>query len=175
MKTLGYKPGVEVRAHVEHLDRLAKGKNPIADLLLEHGKEYRGSAFPLSMDRGPKKHCYKNALKLCYEHGELHYGEGYAVSAGLGVPLAHGWAVDPYGNVLDPTWDEPEKCDYFGIDIPVDVAGKITFHLEYYSVLGNLWRAPRSDPEYGITYDNILAAIRRHNPKEENPLERFAA
>ncbi len=77
-----------------------------------------GQKLPKSIKQGKKKECFKNALLLAEARGWT-YCEGFAHAI---IPTHHAWVLDDKGNVVDPTWDEPEKCFYAGILFDTDKA-----------------------------------------------------
>ena len=81
------------------------------EFVLEHGKPYRARPLPEVYKRGTIKQCYKNSFLLSLET-DLTYVEGFADNI---IPVSHAWCVDRDGNVIDPTWPNPENCEYFGI------------------------------------------------------------
>lgn len=94
--------------------------------VLDNGVPMDAGQLPESIPQGEKKLCYPNAFELrlkllcgryggVYEPGELEYCEGYARSS-HGIVTLHGWLFDNVsGLVIDPTWDDPEDCAYFGV------------------------------------------------------------
>jgi hypothetical protein len=76
------------------------------------------------------KECYYNAQLMALD-SNIKYYEGYAVSGQLplgydrkkrefvhlNIPIEHAWLV-LNGKVIDITWHDLSKPDYFGIEIP---------------------------------------------------------
>lgn len=84
--------------------------------LLAYGRDWKPSeASPAWLVMGPKRNCFANALAYAVDRSDVYYVEGYAVDRQLGIPMEHAWLVDNRGSVIDPTWDDPEENDYFGI------------------------------------------------------------
>lgn len=93
-------------------------------LVLDRGQPWPGTRLPRIAVRGPMKMCYDNTLRLVRAARRrplrlpLRYVEGYAIPwiDGRGyIPVQHAWAIDPDGDVWDPTWPEPERSAYYGI------------------------------------------------------------
>jgi len=63
----------------------------------------------------PPKQCFTNAARLVGRYPKLTYVEGFAVRESIGFPMHHAWAVDADRNVIDPTWNAPEDCAYWGV------------------------------------------------------------
>lgn len=76
-----------------------------------NSKPVQGSALPSGIKRGPMGNCFENAITLALEKNWT-YCEGFAISI---LPVHHAWCVDENGQVIDNTWDEPERCVYAGI------------------------------------------------------------
>jgi hypothetical protein len=84
--------------------------------LLAYGRDWNPSVVsPSWLVMGPKRNCFGNALAYAVDRGDVYYVEGYALDRQLGMPMQHAWLVDDRGSVIDPTWDDPEENDYFGI------------------------------------------------------------
>lgn len=77
-----------------------------------------GQKLPKGIKQRKKKQCFKNAMLLAQERGWT-YCEGFAHAI---IPMHHAWVLDDKGNIVDPTWDEPEKCFYAGIPFDTDKA-----------------------------------------------------
>lgn len=83
-----------------------------ARAIRDHGAVFTSQALPPEFERGPKKKCFMNAGRLAMERDDLIYCEGIAHNI---IPVEHAWCIDREGKVIDPTWDEPEKCAYVGV------------------------------------------------------------
>lgn len=91
------------------------------ELVLQHGRAYEAQPLPERYRRDVPKYCYHNAQTLAARsRGKLRYVEGYAMRADLGIPMQHAWCIDEQDRVVDPTWIDPEKAEYFGV--PFDMA-----------------------------------------------------
>ena len=91
----------------------------VGDFYLLLGHQFTASALPLNIDRGEQRQCYRNAGELALSSSKLAYCEGFARPAGL-IPVHHAWCVDACGQVVDPTWAQPELASYFGIALKRD-------------------------------------------------------
>lgn len=112
----------------EELEKMASGWETLAPgrpnrerLTLTHGREFTPAPLPAHVERGLPKFCFWNAQRLAgRSRGKLRYVEGFGLRPMLGFPFHHAWCVDADGRVVDPTWDNPEVCEYFGV--PFDMA-----------------------------------------------------
>jgi hypothetical protein len=84
------------------------------DFVLRYGKVYRAGPLPKRYVRRTPKACFYNARRLVLAAKGLEYCEGYAIRAKIPLPIHHAWAVKGE-TVIDPTWGEPETCEYLGI------------------------------------------------------------
>jgi hypothetical protein len=84
----------------------------------------RGRAFDPPADRlpdgvlpGVPGYCFSNAHNLVRADRRFLYAEGYAVRAGVPLPVAHGWAVERRtGAVVERTWvGGSPPLGYFGV------------------------------------------------------------
>lgn len=108
---------------IEHLLELTasieNASNAYGKFLLSHGRHWQAAARPATVRRGIIKRCYLNSQKLVLhsknDDNQLIYVEGYAVPHLAPTPVFHAWLVDRHGNVVDPTWDQPQHCSYFGV------------------------------------------------------------
>lgn len=89
-----------------------------AQFVLKHGKRYEAQPLPKEFSRMPYHDCFKTAANLAG------VGRGTYVT-GIGIwnynPMPHAWIIDSNERVIDPTWDDPEKNEYYGIVIPTDM------------------------------------------------------
>ena len=88
---------------------------------LKYGLQFTPQPFPSKFKKwhGEMGDCSLNALLLaCAYQNELHYVEGFALSAKIAAesPHLHAWCVDNDGNVVDPTWrDKLMGQEYCGL------------------------------------------------------------
>ena len=78
--------------------------------------------------------CFKNAFNLLTVRDDLTYVEGYAFWF---LPVLHAWCVDAAGNVVDPTWDDPQDRRYFGVPFDRDFVFATAKERERYGVIEN--------------------------------------
>jgi hypothetical protein len=88
---------------------------------LKHGRFFEAQPLPKPYRRGEMKRCFANTAELVKRHPDLTYCEGWCVAM---IACHHAFAVDPQGRVVDPTWDEPERCLYFGVPFTRDALMK---------------------------------------------------
>jgi hypothetical protein len=91
------------------------------EYLFLHGEQFsavdKEKSEKIRTDRLCKlKECYYNAQLMALD-SDMKYYEGYAVSGQLPLPVNHAWLVSN-GKVIDTTWHDLNKPDYFGIEIP---------------------------------------------------------
>jgi hypothetical protein len=84
------------------------------ELVLECGRVMKPKPLPKNVKRGQPRLCYANCQRLVLKNRSLTYVEGYAMAAGVSIPLQHAWLLDADGYVIDLTW-EPSGCCYLGI------------------------------------------------------------
>lgn len=98
---------------------LAPGQPTAEALVLRHGREFAGRPLPARYAQGTPKHCFYNAQTLAARsRGRLRYVEGFGITS-IGLPLPHAWCIDPDERLVDPTWQTPESCYYYGVVIPM--------------------------------------------------------
>ena len=108
------------------------GSNLLGKIILKHGIYGRGVRH--SYLRGRMKECFSNAAHRALE-GPMHYVEGYAMRKGIGFPIHHAWNIDPDGEIIDVTWDDPWDCEYLGIKFTHDVLLRELLKNEVYGLL----------------------------------------
>lgn len=112
------------------------GQRSLFGFVKDRGRLYTPAAFTLNRRGHAKKMCFMNALHLAMDHPELTYVEGYGVAL---MPTLHAWCITGEGIVVDPTWDAPERCAYYGIPFDLAFAKQTVFRQQTYGLL--------SDPE----------------------------
>lgn len=120
--------------------------------VLAYGRSFESKPYPKSLNkyRGEDEHaCFKNAWWLVLESdGKYRYVEGYAAPGTSLVQLGdavypnailHGWVIDRYDRVIDPTW--PEKGGvYFGVVFDFDYLMRTSVRgREHTCLIGNQW------------------------------------
>lgn len=110
------------------------------EFVLHHGEFFKSNAFDdkkYSRALRTKKECFRNAFELALMNDNLVYCEGYAVDI---LPLHHAWCVEKdTGKVVDPTWNNPESCIYFGVPFKLEFARHTVVSNEIYGVLDGYW------------------------------------
>ncbi|MEG4431561.1 hypothetical protein QUA95_15905 [Microcoleus sp. F10_A2] len=86
------------------------------ELVLECGRVMEPRPLPKNIKQGQPSFCYANCQRLVLKNRSLTYVEGYAMAAGVSIPLHHAWLLDANGYVIDPTWETPGCC-YLGIPL----------------------------------------------------------
>ena len=87
-------------------------------LVLDRGAVFKGSFLPETVRPGAPKLCFENAYRLSRKtKGRLRYCEGFGLRTTIGFPIHHAWCVDQDGRVVDPTWSDPDACEYLGITL----------------------------------------------------------
>lgn len=85
-------------------------------LVLECGTMIELKPLPKTIKMGQPRLCYANCQQLALKNRSLTYVEGYAIAAGVSLPLHHAWLLDTDGCAIDPTWETPGCC-YLGIPL----------------------------------------------------------
>jgi hypothetical protein len=114
---------IEIQNYLRLLADMESGARAFATFVLEHGREWNSAVFDLPFGKGPPRACYHNSQAMLFSDMRRRrpvgfvYVEGYACSAAVGFPFVteHAWLVDTDGNVVDPTWDDPQHSAYFGV------------------------------------------------------------
>ena len=123
------------------------------DFVLKNGIPFISQKLPKGYKRGIVKECYTNAYRLAIDE-DLVYVEGYAYS-GL-IPVLHAWCLDKDDKVIDPTWENPEDCGYFGIPIDEKYLIGTVMAKGTYGVIDNWkdrWPMLTEDPEEWLHSD----------------------
>lgn len=116
-----------------------------------YGQEFTAQTLPSDVERGEPKECYRNASLLVMQRPDLTYAEGFASPANLpGLTFMHAWAVDSNGNVIDPTWDNPEHSTYFGVKYDRSAYLKYLYTAKIYGVMGSTHNNARKAIETGV-------------------------
>lgn len=93
------------------------GRMGVSVELIAHrvGRPFHPAPLPGHVPRAVPMRCFENAANLAIRDPGLAYAEGVALDPGIPLPVHHAWVVDPGGRVVDPTWPDPERCEYIGI------------------------------------------------------------
>ena len=112
-------------------------------LILDLGITFKSKInSPLS---GKRNECYKNCFQnLILSHrtndSNLYYCEGFAAHEGIGLIVAHAWLVNDLGEVIDPTWRDPQSFInpvYFGVVFNWEFVMAVAAKTEVYGILDN--------------------------------------
>lgn len=123
-----------------HPDFVIGGSNnpAVHRYVAAYGEAHTPAPLPEGIEQGAPRECYKNASLLVMGHPELTYAEGFAKSDRTGeMVFQHAWAVTKDGVVVDPTWDTPEKNEYFGVRYERAAYLKYLYTAKIYGVLGS--------------------------------------
>jgi hypothetical protein len=109
---------------IEYLKALSGLEHIPSIFTLRMGRAWTAQPLPAWVARGPMRQCYENAGTLCIENRNLTYVEGYALSPGL-PPIHHAWCVDADGCVIDNTFQDSDRVQYFGVPIRAKTLRKL--------------------------------------------------
>lgn len=153
---------------VERWTRL--GHTPLLDtFILRNGHVGNGQARPRGTKKLRAKACFANASRFIVAHDNAsglpfyNYVEGYAVNPDIGMFIHHAWVEDLDHNVIDQTWDDPEKCFYFGVTFtPKELIAELVKN-QYYGLLDtgvglNVDLMTARDPGIRDVLDKAMAA-----------------
>lgn len=111
--------------------------NSCEELVLHEGKHFAGTPLPKQFKHGKMKLCYMNSFYLAEkESNKLIYCEGIATGI---IPVVHAWCITHDGIVVDPTWRDSEKCDYWGIPFRMEFVIYTMLKTKVFGVLDN-WK-----------------------------------
>lgn len=115
------------------------GQRNVYQFLLDLGEEYEGAPLPAGEPQGEVRQCFSNALTLAVLRGWV-YVEGYAMSP-VGLAVHHAWCVtdEESRTVIDPTWDHPEKCSYYGIQFQTEWVMDLSYTGEALEEYARAW------------------------------------
>lgn len=82
------------------------------EFVLDQGQAFTPAPLPDDIARAEPGQCYANAQRLVMRRNDLRYVEGIATSV---IQMWHAWCITADGQVVDPTWDNPENRCYFGV------------------------------------------------------------
>jgi hypothetical protein len=105
-----------IKQYADAYSRLGQAKSQYSEIL-KWGREFPAAPLPEYVERGTPRECFQNCLNIA-DDANLIYCEGFAIRPSLGMLIHHAWCIDPdTEEVVDPTWERPEECKYFGIDL----------------------------------------------------------
>ena len=109
-------------AHVEMASRGAGNRDLRSEIFLaREGERHVPRPLPTDVPPGEPKACFHNAQMLAMNRPDLLYAEGFAHSI---ITTEHAWCVDIEGNVVDPTWPNPEAVEYLGVAFRSDFVAR---------------------------------------------------
>lgn len=127
----------------EQLGHIGEAES-IERLVINHGREFTPADLPKWCPRMKARHCFENAFRVVAGDipsltrprlRALHYCEGFGVPKGVPIPLHHAWLCDDEHNVIDPTWETPGECAYFGIKFNIGFVLDTVSASETYGVI----------------------------------------
>lgn len=100
---------------------------PISDteVILEFGKPMvRRHKLDEKVVQSKTRQCYANAwsIKNRRRAQNLRYCEGYVQLESCPIPVHHGWCLNEYDEVVDPSVDQNESAVYYGVEYYNDFA-----------------------------------------------------
>lgn len=130
-----------VKNYLKQFDVLVRRYNGVESahgFCLKYGVAFEGAPLPDRIDRGIPKECFRNAALLVTSFKrKLIYCEGWGATPRVRIPIHHAWAVDAQGRVIDPTWDDPETCVYFGVPFDTEEMYRLIEESGSYGLLDN--------------------------------------
>lgn len=111
------------------------------DLVLTLGEEFVGAPRPDWCEQMSMQQCYANCDELTWDAENLTYCEGWGWKKGILLPVCHAWLVNQDGEVIDPTWDDPEDAVYIGLRLPDEVRLESNRRSGFNAVLDSDWMA----------------------------------
>lgn len=150
----------QLTEHLNHLaelyDKQVRGVS-MYRFILDNGYDFKPAALPSDIERMKKKECFMNATHLMLVDSSLIYCEGFALNI---IPVHHGWCVTQDGEIVDPTWDNPENCTYFGVPFQYDFVMESLDKSQAYGILDNHYlRWNMSDPKEKFLHEIWLEAL----------------
>jgi predicted ABC-type ATPase len=106
-----------------------------------YGQAFTAAPLPDDIEKGTPQECYKNASLMVMLNKDLTYAEGFGTTPSTGeLAFMHAWGVTKDGKVVDPTWEHPEKCQYFGVKYDRSAYLKQLYTAKIYGVLGGTFK-----------------------------------
>lgn len=157
---------------LEFLEAMARMGHVPSIFTLKMGRPWLAQPLPAWVPRGPKRQCYQNAGTLAIENSCLTYVEGYAQPPGL-PPVHHAWCVDADGRVIDNTFIDPEKSQYYGVPIRAETLRELVEEVRQWGLFAEMMTPETllravdevQDGEYQVDAgeaDAVRALIRQH-------------
>lgn len=133
-----------IRLQVEHWN--AVGHPALMErFVLRNGRAMTATGEKFR-DRMTPKQCFTNATQVVSEWAGT-YVEGYAVRNDIPILIHHAWVMMDDGKAFDPTLEEPESYQYFGVPFETDVLWDEINRTGYYGLL---------DQGHGINIEFML-------------------
>jgi hypothetical protein len=100
----------------------------------KHGSAHIPAARPSHIEKQPFGECFRNSIMFVQDNPGYTYVEGFAMME-VGVVTQHAWCIDEHDVVMDVTWENPEKCQYYGIPFFETYVLEVAWKTEVYGVL----------------------------------------
>jgi hypothetical protein len=108
----------------------------IMEFVYKNGQNFkRIGKRPKSLRKGRNHYCFANATRLALNCPSLIYCEGYALGI---IPVHHAWVVTRRGTVIDPTWNDANQHEYYGVPINHSYLRKSILEYGVYGLI-DLW------------------------------------
>lgn len=110
----------------------------IMEFVYKNGQHFhRIGKRPRTLRKGRNHYCFANATRLALDWPDhLVYCEGYALGI---IPVHHAWCVTRRGTVIDPTWNDANQHQYYGVPINVSYLRESIRKYGVYGVI-DLWK-----------------------------------
>lgn len=107
-------------------------------LILETGKPFLHRVEPPPF-KGKPKSCFQNCLQGLWNHKNLYYCEGFAITDNVSIAASHAWLLNDDSEVIDPTWTGKmfTGCAYFGVVFHTDFVVSFAAKTKCYGILDN--------------------------------------
>ena len=129
--------------------------NSAEELIAAQGRSWTPQPLPDSAAdwKGEMKQCYANSATAVLGLGKpklegARYVEGFVRVEGMSLPIAHAWAVDKNGFVLELTMNEP-GVEYHGIEVPNEELLALIMRRDGYPSVIDNWHEGRPFLKYG--------------------------
>ncbi|GBG14820.1 pilus assembly protein PilM [Novimethylophilus kurashikiensis] len=116
-----------------YIQQFAKLTGGYYEFISTYGRAWTPKPNPDWLKLGRAKMCYENAGRIALQREDLIYVEGVALRL---IPVPHAWLVTLDGDVIDPTWQSPETCQYFGLAFKRDYLAQNILTTETWGIMG---------------------------------------
>ena len=125
-----------LRQQVAGFEAMGWGSNFLDDFILRNAHEGKAVGRPKGVRKRRDRECFSNSIRALWggEFPGYHYVEGKACSE-HGFIVHHAWLEDDDHNVLDLTWRNPEKAQYFGVTFDIETVRKECIKSGIYGLL----------------------------------------